>query len=162
MPNRRVFFPRYFVFRDADGRQIGCAGSLWVLLDITTRKMGSPAEIAARMPDNHDLTAPMGMPATVEEIPGAATEASRLPVYTDLDVNGHVNNTRYLDWCCNALGIEVMRNHAMLTFCVNYNQEILPGQEVRTVLHRDGERFSFSGFEGDVRHFDVGGTLVSI
>ena len=162
MPNRRVFFPRYFIFRDAAGNQIGCAGSLWVVLDVTTRKMGNPTEIAAMMPDNHDLTAPMGMPATVEEIPGESMPANRIPVYTDLDVNGHVNNTRYLDWCCNALGIDVMREHAMKTFCVNYNQEILPGQEVRTVLHRDGSHFSFSGFEGDVRHFDVGGTLETI
>ena len=109
MTNRRVFFPRYFIFKDADGRQIGCAGSLWVVLDITTRKMGNPADIVPLMPDNRDLTAPMGMPATVEEIPGQAITIDRLPVYTDLDVNGHVNNTRYLDWCCNALGIDVMR-----------------------------------------------------
>ena len=162
MPNRRVFFPRYFIFKDADGRQIGCAGSLWVVLDITTRKMGNPADIVPLMPDNRDLTAPMGMPATVEEIPGQAITFDRLPVYTDLDVNGHVNNTRYLDWCCNALGIDVMRTHAMTTFCVNYNQEILPGQEVHTELHVDGSRFSYSGFEGDVRHFDVGGTLEMI
>ena len=160
MPNRRVFFPRYFIFRDADGNQIGCAGSLWVVLDVTTRKMGNPAEIAAMMPDNRDLTSPMGMPATVEELPCEGIEAARMPLYTDLDVNGHVNNTRYLDWCCNALGIDAMRESAMTSFCVNYNQEILPGQEVRTVLHREGSRFSFSGFEGDVRHFDVGGMLM--
>ena len=162
MPNRRVFFPRYFIFRDEKGEQIGCAGSLWVVLDVTTRKMGSPAEIAALMPDNRDLTAPMGMPATVEELSGEGASAVRMPVYTDLDVNGHVNNTRYLDWCCNALGIDAMRSHAMKTFAVNYNQEILPGQEVRTELRCDGGRFSFSGFEGDVRHFDVGGTLESL
>jgi len=160
MPNRRVFFPRYFIFRDAQGHQIGCAGSMWVVLDVTTRKMASGAEITALMPDNRDLTAPMGMPATVEEIGGESVESLRVPVYSDLDVNGHVNNTRYLDWCCNALGVETMKQHAMCRFAVNFNQEILPDQEVRTVLHRDGDAFSFSGFEGEKRHFDVGGTLV--
>lgn len=159
MPNRRVFYPRYFIFRDEQGNQIGCAGSIWVILDVTTRKMAASAEITASMPDNSDLTAPMGMPATVEEIGGQCIESTRLPVYTDLDVNGHVNNTRYLDWCCNELGIDVMRQHAMLQFAVNFNQEILPGQEIRTVLNRDGSRFSFSGFEGEKRHFDVGGLL---
>lgn len=162
MPNRRVFFPRYFIFRDSEGKQIGCAGSMWVVLDITTRKMANDAEIVASMPDNSDLNAPMGMPATVEEIAAASQESLRIPVYTDLDVNGHVNNTRYLDWCCNALGIDVMRTHEMRRFAVNYNQEILPGQEVRTVLRHDGNTFSFSGFEGDIRHFDVGGTLEQI
>ena len=162
MPNRRVFFPRYFIFRDAAGNQIGCAGSMWVVLDITTRKMANAAEIAPLLPDNSDLTAPMGMPATVEEIPGEEQESFRSPVYTDLDVNGHVNNTRYLDWCCNALGIDTLRSHAMLQFAVNYNQEILPGQQVRTELRREGDMFSFSGFEGDKRHFDVGGTLTRL
>lgn len=161
MPNRRVFFPRYFIFRDEKGVTIGCAGSMWVVLDVTTRKMAAGAEIAASMPDNSDLTAPMGMPATVEEVSGEAVESLRIPVYTDLDVNGHVNNTRYLDWCCNELGIDAMRGHAMTQFAVNFNQEILPGQEVRTVLHQDGERFSFSGFEGEKRHFDVGGVLMA-
>ncbi len=162
MPNRRVFFPRYFIFRDAQGEPIGCAGSLWVVLDITTRKMANAAEIAPLLPDNSDLTAPMGMPSTVEEAVGEAVETLRLPVYTDLDVNGHVNNTRYLDWCCNALGIEVMRSHVMKQFALNFNQEILPGQEVRTVLRREDAAFSFSGFEGEKRHFDVGGTLVKL
>ena len=162
MPNRRVFFPRYFIFRDAQGQQIGCAGSMWVVLNMTTRTMASGAEITAFMPDNRDLSAPMGMPATVEDAAGEAAEALRLPVYTDLDVNGHVNNTRYLDWCCNALGIDVMQGHALLHFAVNFNQEILPGQEVRTVLRRDGDAFSFSGFEGDKRHFDVGGMLTKM
>ena len=159
MPNRRVFFPRYFVFRDAQGETIGCAGSMWVVLDVTTRKMASGAEITALMPDNSDLTAPMGMPATVEEVAGDVTETLRTPVYTDLDMNGHVNNTRYVDWCCNALGIDTMRSHAMTQFAVNFNQEILPGQEMRTVLHQDGTRFSFSGFSEAWRHFDVGGIL---
>ena len=159
MPNRRVFFPRYFVFRDAEGKQIGCAGSMWVVLDVTTRRMASGAEITALMPDNRDLTAPMGMPATVEEVSGEANESYRIPVYTDLDVNGHVNNTRYLDWCCNALGIDTMRAHAMTQFAVNFNQEILPGCVVETALRRDGNTFSYSGFIGGKRHFDVGGTL---
>lgn len=159
MPNRRVFFPRYFIFRDADGQQIGCAGSLWAVLDIATRKMASATEIAALMPDNRDLTAPMGTPATVEEVSAAPLLADHLPVYTDLDMNGHVNNTRYLDWCCNALSVETMKTHTLTRFAVNYHQEILPGQTVRTELRRNANDFSFSGFEGDKRHFDVGGAL---
>lgn len=159
MPNRRMFFPRCFLFRDSEGLEIGCAGSMWVLLDLTARKMVFNAEIAGRLPDNSDLTAPMGMPATVEEIACPPVEHLQTPVYTDLDMNGHVNNTRYVDWCCNALGIDVMQARTLTHFAVNFNQEILPGQQIRTVLHRSGEQFSFSGFCGDHRCFDVGGVL---
>lgn len=157
MPNRRVFFPRYFLFRDGNGHQIGYAGSMWVLMELSARKMVFHAEIAGRLPDNSDLTAPMGMPATVAELPCPAQEMLYTPVYTDLDMNGHVNNTRYVDWCCNALGIDLMKSHALTHFAVNYTHEILPGQQVRTLLHQENGRFSFSGFEGDCRFFDVGG-----
>lgn len=162
MPNRRVFFPRYFLFRDGQGRQIGYAGSMWVLMELSARKMVFDAGIASRLPDNSDLIAPMGMPATVEELPCPPHEALHAPVYTDLDMNGHVNNTRYVDWCCNALGIETMQTHALTHFAVNFSHEVRPGQQVRTLLRRADGRFCFSGFEGDCRFFDVGGEFTPL
>lgn len=159
MPIRRWFFPRYFIFRDAQGTEIGRAGSLWALLNFNTRKMTKPDLIAHLMPDNSDLLAPLGLPATVTEVSGTLETSIRRPVYTDLDVNMHVNNTRYMDWCCNALGIDTMKNCCLARFDVNYDMEIRPGQDIRTELRRLGNDFSFCGFEGDQRHFDVGGTL---
>ena len=44
--NRRWFFPRYYVFRDEDGNTIGCAATLWALLDIESRRMLPPGDIA--------------------------------------------------------------------------------------------------------------------
>ena len=159
MPVRRWFFPRYFIFRDEQGQEIGRAGSLWVLLDVTTRKMARPDTVARLMPDNSDLLAPLGLPATVSEVSGTLQTGTLSPLYTDLDMNGHVNNVKYMDWCCNALGIDTMRDCCLARFDVNYDVEIRPGQEIRTELRRLGDAFSFSGFEGDTRHFDVGGTL---
>lgn len=159
MPVRRWFFPRYFVFRDEQGQEIGRAGSLWVLLDVNTRKMAKPDICSALMPDNSDLLAPLGLPATVAEVSGTLETGVYTPVYADLDVNGHVNNTKYMDWCCNALGIDTMKACCLSRFDVNYNMEILPGQEIRSELRRLGDEFSFSGFCGDARHFDVGGVL---
>ena len=163
MPNRRWFFPRSFIFRDEDGNQIGCASSLWALLDVNTRKMSKPDPVICFMPDNSDLTPPLGgMPATVAEAAGIPVIAVYHPVYTDLDMNQHVNNTRYLDWCCNALGLDVMKSAVLSTFELNYHQEVLPGQEIRTELRCSEGQFSFSGFADEVRRFDVGGILTPI
>lgn len=159
MPNRRWFFPRYFIFRDEQGHEIGRAGTLWALLDLNSRKMARPDTVLKLMPDNSDLLAPLGLPATVAEVSGTLETSSITPVYTDLDMNGHVNNVKYMDWCCNALGVEVMRNKCIRKFDLNYNLEVRPGQTLRTELRTLGEHFSFSGFDGDQRHFDVGGVL---
>lgn len=159
MPLKRWFFPRYFTFRDEHGEEIGRAGSLWALLDLSTRRMARPEGVASLLPDNSDLLAPLGLPATVSEVSGTLTAQERQAVYTDLDVNLHVNNTRYMDWCCNALGVETMTRQCLHRFAVNYDAEIRPGQLIRTELRRLGSDFSFCGFEGETRHFDVGGTL---
>ena len=156
---RRWFFPRYYLLRDAQGNEFGRAATLWVLLNLKSRRMVQPDAVASLLPDNRDLPMPLGLPAPVTEISGTVETADRVPVYTDLDTNLHVNNTRYLDWACNALGVETMTAYELGRFAVNYNQEVRAGQEVHTVLHRFGTAFSYSGFAGETRLFDVGGVL---
>ena len=85
--------------------------------------------------------------------------AERVPVYTDLDANTHVNNARYMDWCCNALGIEEMQHSVISHFVIDYAKEITPGQLIRTELRREGNTFTFAGYEGDTLHFSIFGEL---
>lgn len=161
MPNRRMFFPRYYIFRDDKGQTIGTAGSLWLIIDATSRTMCNPGDIAPLLPDNSDLTAPMGLPSTVAAPHGEVStfRSSFTPVYTDFDCNGHVNNTRYLDWCCNALGVDIMRSHTFTSFALNFNREVLAEHELELVLGREGNEFTFAGMYGDVYMFNVGGVM---
>ena len=159
LPNRRWFFPRSFVLRDENGAQIGCASTLWVLMDINTRKMAAPGAVIERLPDNSDLVAPLAAPGAPARVDGETSTFSRLPAYTDLDVNGHVNNTRYADWLCDALGIEIMRENCLRDLRINFAAEILPGQEMTLTLARSGENFHLSGAHEGKVHFEIGGTL---
>ena len=159
MPVRMFFFPRYFVLTDAHGEMIGKAGSLWLLMDIHTRKMLPPGEVARLIPNNRDLTVPMNLPATVGAIQGEEFVTTWQPVYTDLDVNHHVNNTKYVDWLCNELGVDCMIQNELESVIVNYHHEILPGQTV--VLRRimkDGQ-YHLSGYVEEQVAFEIGGTL---
>ena len=70
MPLRRWFFPRYFVFRDDAGAQVGAAGTLWVLFDLEKRCMVAPGDVAGAIPDNSDLTPPLGVPGPVPRLTG--------------------------------------------------------------------------------------------
>lgn len=161
MPVKRWFFPRYFRLMDMDGREFGRAATMWVLLDITSRKMAPPDTILHLMPDNSDLPAPLGLPSPVTEIGGTIIRTDRDVVYTDLDLNGHVNNTRYIDWACNAIGIDTLRTNCLKNFSIQYNAEVLPGQVVHTELHRFMDDFTFGGQDGEgKRLFDIGGKLM--
>ena len=157
--NRRWFFPRYFVFKDEQGNRLGCACSLWVLLDIHSRKMAPPDVVVPLIPENSDLIPPMGLPATVAEAGGIETETIRRPAYTDLDVNRHVNNARYMDWLCDALGQDVMEKQYLKAICINYDAEIRPDMEMKLVLARKEGTFSLFGYHDGKRHFEIGGLL---
>lgn len=159
MPNRRWFFPRYFIFKTETGEVLGRAATLWVLLDPISRKMLPPGDVAHLIPDNSDLTPPMGMPASVEAVEGEEKIFSRMPAYTDLDVNQHVNNTRYADWACDALGIDCMRENCLASMQVNYHAEVLPDQEIEIHAVCNGEKYQVSGYRGDKLHFELGGRL---
>ena len=158
-PTRIYFFPRYYIFTDARGEMIGKAGSLWLLLDVTTRRMLPPGDVAKLIPENRDLSVPMNLPATVGALQGEELVSEYHPVYTDLDVNGHVNNTRYADWLCNTLGINLMKEYELERIILNYNHEVLPGQTV--MLHRvlRNQDYRLSGIVNGSIAFDIGGTL---
>ncbi len=159
MPTRICFFPRYYIFTDEHGESIGKAGTLWLLLDTQTRRMLPPGDVGRLIPDNTDLSVPMNLPATVGQLQGDELVTEYTPVYTDLDVNGHVNNARYADWLCNTLGIDMMRKFAPDSVILNYSHEVLPGQ--RVVLHRiiKDLQYRLTGYVGDTIAFDIGGTI---
>ena len=158
-PTRICFFPRYYIFTDEHGEMVAKAGTLWLLLDLTTRRMLPPGDIARLIPDNRDLSVPMNLPATVGILQGEEFVSQYRPVYTDLDVNGHVNNARYADWLCNTLGISLMSEYEPERIILNYNHEVLPDHLVtlRRVL-KDHE-YRLTGIVNDSTAFDIGGTL---
>ena len=101
----------------------------------------------------------MHLPATVGSLQGDEFVSVHRPVYTDLDVNGHVNNARYADWLCNTLGIDLMTRSELETVILNYNREVLPDQQV--TLHRilRENQYRLAGYVGDALAFDIGGIL---
>ena len=155
---KHMFYPRLNAFWDSNGEQIGAASSLWVLMDVRQRRIVNSDEVLGRLPDNSDM--PAGVPlGTIRPLTGEAQVTELIPPYSDFDLNGHVNNTKYLDWACNALGHEALEQCRVASFAVCYDAEILPGETIRTELLRRDDHFSFCGFNGGRRRFCVVGEL---
>lgn len=49
---------------------------------------------------------------------------------SDLDMNGHVNNTRYAQWLLDALPLPVLKGHELTSYQVNFLAEATTGDEV--------------------------------
>ena len=130
-----------------------------MLFDLKNRRMAEPGEVARCIPDNSDLTPPLGAPRMPRRLSGACAQSARLPVFSEIDVNGHVNNARYADWLCDALGMETMREYRVETMQISFASEILPGEEMTLDLAREDLSYYFVGSRDQKAHFEIGGTL---
>ena len=157
--NRRWFFPRYYIFKTPSGKVLGKASALWVLVNIRERKMVPPDMALPFMPDNRDLTPPMGLPGRSKTVDGKEKSWQYKPLAEDIDINGHVNNTRYMNWLYNGLGIEVFRNHVLSSFCINYDTEILPDANITLSLHQTEEECSLTGKDEEKNYFEISAVL---
>ena len=155
LPEKHLFFPRGHVFRDASGEVIGGAVALWLLMDMETRRAVSNDTVTARLP-SEPRAFPVKAPRTVRSTGEELAAGEFVPAFTDFDVNGHVNNTRYMDWCWNALDRAAFEGRELAAFDINYDSEILPGERIRTELCRaeDGA-FTFCGSAGEKKCFGV-------
>ena len=162
MPTRHLFFPRAHAFKDAEGAIIGEAYGLWLLMDKESRKAVSNPLITAHLPIEQN-TVSVKVGGAVRHVSNSLITQQMTPQYTDFDLNGHVNNAKYMDWCWNALGAEALTGRRIAAFDVEYDREVRIGEKVRTALSRDGETFSFCGFMQDgTRCFGIRGGLAEI
>ncbi len=159
-PVRRVFYPRYFSLTDGNGEIVIESGTYWVLCDIKTRTMVNQPDVRGRDWDMNrapvfERFMPFPEPIGVEAV------SERLPVYSDMDINSHVNNTRYLDWLCDTLGTQALRERPIRDFLIDYHHEVREKQNVTLKLKKDEDCFTLTGHDKDALLFSVGGHFTS-
>ena len=129
MPTTRVAYPRSMVAYDANGQELFRLISLWVLMDANTRAMVLPGKSGVTV--EGQLTGKeLEVPRSLS--PKDMTNKSfRTVTYSCLDRNGHMNNTRYLDWVDDLLPSGFHKEHAPAEFVICYLSEALEGQQIQ-------------------------------
>ncbi len=128
MPTTRVAYPRSVVAYDEAGNECFRSISLWVLMDSESRAMILPGKsgIVVRGTLRGTELAP---PSSLA--PARLGSSTLRPIrYTDLDRNGHINNTRYFDWIDDLLPSAFHRGARVKEFTVCYFSEGREGQEL--------------------------------
>ena len=102
--------------------------SLWVLMDVQNRRMILPGKSGIALPGTvrgNELPSPTSLAAREME-----NRRSRTVCFTDLDRNGHMNNTKYLDWVDDLLPSAFHGSRRPADFTVCYLNEAREGQEL--------------------------------
>jgi len=123
-----LFFRRDFQFFDEAGKQIGRGVSGWLLLDAVTMRPQRMARLGLDLPWNEERS----MDTFPQRLAGTAnTEVfTKTILYNEIDVNLHVNNTRYLDWVMDCFNREHFMQHSLRSFTLEFLTETLWGDEV--------------------------------
>lgn len=64
---------------------------------------------------------------------------TRKAYYSELDLNGHMNNAHYVRWIVDMLPLECFKTHEIRSLEVNYNVSIMYGTEVKLELIQEDE-----------------------
>jgi acyl-ACP thioesterase len=137
--HRRLLYIRDFEVLSGEGQKLIGATSAWVIVNATTRRMVPPKSVNLKIPEVKD---PIGLDDPLDRIDLAEDGEERLRVragYSAVDIVGHANNSRYIEWICDAFPIDMFTHHKLDWLQINYEHEVLPGEEVAILVYPTGQ-----------------------
>ncbi|MDR3247853.1 MAG: acyl-ACP thioesterase [Treponema sp.] len=126
---------KLFVLRDYDIRDqadvpVVRGRSCWIILDMERRRPLRPQAVMETMPLNEGLDAMTGLPVSLESPGQLQKQGTRQALYSDIDYNGHVNNTRYIQWIQDITKNDLLEKADRARLDINYLGEVKPGETV--------------------------------
>jgi acyl-CoA thioesterase FadM len=113
-----------------DGKTVAEATSQWALIRLTDGSLVKVEDMPYHIEPEEPITL-SGVPARLRMPPVAEMQefGTRRIVYSDIDYNGHMNNTRYPDMLCDF--IPEMRESRMTGMVLSYRKEAAFGHTLR-------------------------------
>ena len=156
-----IQYLRDFVVRDASGAVVARATSSWLAIDIASKRpkrvTGREAEYFIFLKDKHAIAQ---HPEKLEfAVAGEPTAVQ--PTFFDIDLNGHVTTTRYIDWMMDTFAPAELLEAYPSKVSVTFLRETLPTDrvELRRMASGNGSVLfegtntvqGVIGFRGEVR-----------
>lgn len=147
-PLQGLYFTRYFRFERPDGSLLGGAATAWVLFDLHERRLLRPAALPGRVPVHEGRQPLLELPGKLH-MDGLTPCARRTVGYSDLDVNGHMNNASYADWVCDIADFARLSRRGLASWQINYINEGRQGQPIRLLTAQTDAGMLVQGLHDD-------------
>ena len=147
-----LFFPRFFRFETPEGEELLSTASFWGLVDASERKMVGPDRLEAPLPavvTGREIP----LPRKPKALPVTEETRFRVP-FSYCDVNGHMNNTRYLDLVQDVTGAE-NETRVLTGLDIEYVNEVRPGEVMTVGCGEEGDSVYVRGDLGEKNIFRV-------
>lgn len=123
----RLEFNRDYIVKDRAGNIIIRAISSWIIMDLVKRRLKRVSSLPfhfSTLNEERAIEAPFHKWKDLEKLETVYTKQIG---YSDIDINGHLNNSRYIDYIMDCFPMEEHRQNDITSIEVNFTKEALPG-----------------------------------
>ena len=135
----RLFAIRDFEVRYPDGRSIARATSSWLIIDRDSKRIQRPDNNLSLL--NFEMAGEKAFPRNAMKLEPSAENGwctSKFHVtISDLDVNLHTNNARYLKWVTDSYDLDFILNNVPLSAEINYLAESLFNESIAITISEE-------------------------
>ncbi len=127
--------PREFVIVDAENRTIALARGIFILLDRATNRPVPPADHIPGYP----VACETVFADDLEPLPDISSPEASTLIHVrrdDLDLNRHVNNTRFLTFAMESVPGPIARSHVPDLIEISFNKPARYGDAFRSLIQR--------------------------
>lgn len=132
----RLFCYRRFTIYDEAGQELIHMMATFVLMDRDSRKVHAVEP---------EIVAPYQSEFSKKLLRGPKYQSLENPIskdyhvrFYDLDMNGHVNNSKYLDWIFEVMGADFLTQYIPKKINLKYVKEVRPGGVITSAVERTG------------------------
>lgn len=118
-----MLYPRHFFIKDAQGKIIIRASSLWALMDATTRKVITERGVISLVPPESSSDE-LPLPGKIAMPEDKVHFGQRTIRYSEIDFNCHMNNVRYVELVMDIHDFAFYKNRRPSFINLNYIREI--------------------------------------
>ncbi|EHO52285.1 acyl-[acyl-carrier-protein] thioesterase [Lentilactobacillus kisonensis] len=145
MTTRGTSYNRYFAYRefwlhDEQGNELVKVESVWVLMDEKKRKITPMTDeiIAPYHSEKVKRVPRLPRPEIIKNLADATAKKYQVRC-SDIDFNGHVNNSHYLEWMTDALSMEFLDTHTPKQIDIRFDNEVKYGNLVTSSVVVDSQ-----------------------
>ena len=140
-------FPRFYEVYSEEGELLVAASSSWALLDIDTHKAIMKPNVDYSLYVEEKLDEDISLPEKVS-FDNLEKIEERKVRYSDIDLNGHLNNTKYIEYIVDTHDINFYQNKHIKEIVINYEREIKDGDIVTIYSDHQEEETIVGDVEG--------------
>lgn len=128
------FATRDFRITDDAGQEIAAASSSWFVVDIADKKICRLDEYFNPADFTRTDWAVGGKPGRVRPLTEPDQETEVIARYSDLDINGHMNNVKYLELILDMFKTDFRLSHDIWEIEMNFLKETVEGDVLGNML----------------------------